>query len=321
MTIESSTVEGRIERETQHSEVAVMSASSSVQGALSLQQPCQNLFFGATTALPPATPPSSPINSLKQQLNDFQDLSCNSQAPKVATDLEFRDKLVVQYLHLVTPIAAGIRTKLPNQIELDDLVQAGTLGLIDAASKCDPARMAGFPVYARHRIRGAILDSLRHLDHASRELRRRHKQMARATAELTASLNRPPSEVELADCIGVKVERLRKMTLDVQSVQNLSQCDTIESSITLELPCEVTTHPDSIAVRAERRTALRGAIATLPERHQTVMILYHLHELPMAEIAEKLRVDESRISQIRREALKQMGIALRARGISSCACI
>src|ERR1700682_1621730 len=110
-----------------------------------------------------------------------------------------RDRVVLEHLPLVKAIAVRVHENLPVQVELDDLVHAGVLGLFDAASKFNPDKQVAFSSYARYRIKGAILDSLRQLDWASRDLRRLHKRVEAATRELQATLQRTPTEAEIAE--------------------------------------------------------------------------------------------------------------------------
>src|SRR5438128_5934819 len=135
-----------------------------------------------------------------------------------APSLEARDALVLEHLPLAKAIAVRVYENLPVHVDLDDLVHAGILGLFDAATKFDPDKQVVFSSYAKHRIKGAILDSLRQLDWASRDLRRRHKQLEAATRELATSLQRTPTEAEIAAKLGVDVERWRQMMVDLRSV-------------------------------------------------------------------------------------------------------
>src|SRR5450755_403749 len=141
-----------------------------------------------------------------------------SQAAKIAR----RDRIVIEHLPLVKAIAIRVHENLPVHVDLDDLVHAGVLGLFDAASKFNPEKQVAFSSYAKHRIKGAILDSLRQLDWASRDLRRRHKQVEAATRELAAKFERQPTEAELAEKMGVEVERWRQMVVELRTVGLIS---------------------------------------------------------------------------------------------------
>ena len=140
--------------------------------------------------------------------------AASNQASRIAR----RDRIVLEHLPLVKAIAVRVHENLPVHVDLDDLVHAGVLGLFDAASKFNPEKQVAFSSYAKHRIKGAILDSLRQLDWASRDLRRRHKQVEAATRELSATLQRTPTEAEIAQKLGVEVERWRQMMVDLRSV-------------------------------------------------------------------------------------------------------
>src|SRR5713226_96191 len=139
-----------------------------------------------------------------------------------ASKIAKRDRIVLEHLPLVKAIAVRVHENLPVHVDLDDLVHAGVLGLFDAAGKFNPDKQVAFSSYAKHRIKGAILDSLRQLDWASRDLRRRHKQVEAATRDLSATLQRNPTEAEIAQKLGVEVSRWRQMMIDLRSVGLIS---------------------------------------------------------------------------------------------------
>jgi len=142
--------------------------------------------------------------------------------PQTSAKLSIRDKVILEHLPLVKAIAARVRENLPVHVDLDDLVHAGILGLFDAVNKFDPEKQVAFSSYAKHRIKGAILDSLRQLDWASRDLRRRHKQVEAATRDLTAELQRNPTDAEVAQKLGVEEGRWRQMMVDLRNVGLIS---------------------------------------------------------------------------------------------------
>ena len=131
-----------------------------------------------------------------------------SKADRAEALRERRDRVVLEHLPLVKAIAVRVHENLPVHVEVDDLVHAGVLGLFDAATKFNPEKQVAFSTYAKHRIKGAILDSLRQLDWASRDMRRRHKQVEAATRDLAATLQRNPTEAEVAQKLGMDVERM-----------------------------------------------------------------------------------------------------------------
>ncbi len=129
-----------------------------------------------------------------------------------------RDQRIVEHLPLVRSIAIRVYESLPVHVDVDDLVHAGILGLIDAAARYDTEKQVSFRAYAKHRIRGAILDSLRDLDWASRDLRRRHKQLDAVTREFAAKMERTPTEAEIAEKMGMDLTRWRQVAVDMQVV-------------------------------------------------------------------------------------------------------
>src|SRR3954469_7542345 len=132
--------------------------------------------------------------------------------------LELRDQMVLEHLPLVKAIAIRVHENLPVHVDLDDLIHAGVLGLFDSVVKYDSEKNVAFQAYAKHRIKGAILDSLRQLDWASRDLRKRQKQVDGITRDLSAKLGRTPTENEVAEQMGVTTDRLRKMQMEIRTV-------------------------------------------------------------------------------------------------------
>jgi RNA polymerase sigma factor for flagellar operon FliA len=238
------------------------------------------------------------------------------QAAKTAR----RDRIVLEHLPLVKAIAIRVHENLPVHVDLDDLVHAGVLGLFDAAGKFNPEKQVAFSSYAKHRIKGAILDSLRQLDWASRDLRRRHKQVEAATRELAATLQRTPTESEVAQKLGIEVERWRQMMVDLRSVGLISASSRTAEHDDLpapDFPSKPETQPDNMCSREQMRSVLGVAMKTLPERYQKVVFLYYTNEMTMKEIGGILGINESRVSQIHKSALEKMQVVLQANGIDS----
>jgi RNA polymerase sigma factor for flagellar operon FliA len=234
--------------------------------------------------------------------------------------LEIRDRVVMEHLPLVKAIAIRVHDSLPVHVELDDLVHAGILGLFDAAVKYNPTKQVAFSSYAKHRIKGAILDSLRQLDWASRDLRRRHKQVEQVTRELYMQLHRMPTEQELADKLGVDVEKWRQMAIDLQNVGLISAStrpQDQEDAPAPDFPSKPETQPDSMCARVQLKERLTEAMSVLPERYKKVVVLYYTNEMTMKEIGGILGINESRVSQIHKSALEKMASALQSAGITS----
>ncbi|MDX1984017.1 MAG: FliA/WhiG family RNA polymerase sigma factor [Bryobacteraceae bacterium] len=231
-----------------------------------------------------------------------------------------RDRVVLEHLPLVRAIAVRVHENLPVHVDLDDLVHAGILGLFDAASKYNPDKKVVFSSYAKHRIKGAILDSLRQLDWASRDLRRRHKQVESVTRELATELQRTPTEAEVAEKMGVEVERWRQMMVDLRSVGLVSASSRGSDQEDLpapDFPAKPELQPDRMCAREQLRAMLADAMKVLPERYQKVVLLYYTNEMTMKEIGGMLGINESRVSQIHKSALEKMAVVLQANGISS----
>jgi RNA polymerase sigma factor for flagellar operon FliA len=233
-----------------------------------------------------------------------------------------RDRIILEHLPLVKAIAIRVHENLPVHVDLDDLVHAGILGLFDAINKYDADKQVAFSSYAKHRIKGAILDSLRQLDWASRDLRRRHKQVEAATRDLAATLQRNPTESEVAAKMGVEEDRWRQMMLDLRNVGLISASSRAQEGDDLpppDFPSRPDTQPDVICVRQQMRNALVEAMKVLPERYQKVVLLYYSNEMTMKEIGGVLGINESRVSQIHKSALEKMAVVLEQSGIHSSA--
>ena len=232
-----------------------------------------------------------------------------------------RDEIIVNHLPLVKAIANRVRESLPVQVELDDLVHAGVLGLVDAIEKYAPEKNVAFHLYAKHRIRGAILDSLRQLDWASRDLRKRFKSIENLGQKLGQDLGRPPTEIEIAQEMKISVEQYRKLTRElynagltagqphrVERPDHSSFADATESNEQM---------PDELFAHRELRRVLDDVIGTLPVRYQTVIKLYYDQDRTMKQIGAELGVNESRVSQIHKTALEKLEAALRSSGFQS----
>jgi RNA polymerase sigma factor FliA len=242
--------------------------------------------------------------------------------PQPQSETEQRDQLIVEHLPLVTAIAAHIQKSVPVHLELDDLVHAGVMGLFDAATKYRSDKKVAFPTYAKHRIRGAILDSLRQLDWASRDLRKRYKQMEAVTRELTVKLERHPTDTELASAMGLDSKRWQTLMVDFRSLglaATQARAERDEQHRDPETPCAKANCPDQMFAKSELREKLTAAMEMLPFRYQQVVRLYYERDLTMKEIGGILGVNESRVSQIHKSALERMHTALDRNGIHSAA--
>jgi len=235
-----------------------------------------------------------------------------------------RDRLVLEHLPLVRAIAVRVYENLPVHVDLDDLIHAGVMGLFDAALKYNEDKQVSFRGYAKHRIKGAILDSLREMDWASRDLRKRHKQLEAVTRELAATLERAPTEAEIAGKMGMDVARWRQVAIELRMVGLLSastRASESENQTVPEFPAGDQLNPDVLTGQRELRSVLSMAMKTLPDRYQMVIGLYYIGGKTMRGIGDRLGINESRVSQIHRAALDKMGQNLQAAGIHSTECL
>lgn len=235
-----------------------------------------------------------------------------------ASPSEQREQKILEHLPLVKAIARRVRDTLPVQVELDDLVHAGILGLFDAVDKFRSDKNVVFHLYAKHRIRGAILDSLRQLDWASRDQRKRYKSIEGASYEQAQQLGRAPNEEEVASAMGLTQQALQKQKRDLQQAGLTSgqphKVEKVEYKMTLESAEAPDESPDTTVARVQLRAALNIAAETLPPRYRRVIRLYYAEERTMKQIGAELGVNESRVSQIHKAALQKLAVALRGNG-------
>ena len=230
-------------------------------------------------------------------------------------DLDTRDKLVMEHVSLVKTLAQRLAQRLPSQVEMNDLISVGVLGLIDAASRYRPSLGVPFDAFARRRVQGAMLDALRELDWAPRSLRRLRRDMDAAIATLRHRFGREPKEEEIADAMDLSIEAYEKAvdqlrTLEIGSVRQLD-APTPDGTPLIELCID---HSESAVAQLERKELkqhLARAIEVLPERERQILALYYQEELTLAEIGEVIGVCESRVSQLRSLAVSRLRTLLR----------
>jgi RNA polymerase sigma factor for flagellar operon FliA len=223
--------------------------------------------------------------------------------------LQSNEQYVVQYAPLVKRIAHHLAAKLPPSVQVDDLIQAGLIGLLDAVSHYDAAQGAQFETYASQRIRGAMLDELREADWAPRSARKSMRSIEAAVSKLEQQLGRPPGEQELARELQVPLEEYQQMLLEARGHQLLhyedfqseGDDDFLERHAADERPDPLRQIEDG-----GFRAALVEAIKVLPEREQLMMSLYYEEELNLKEIGAVLGVTESRVSQLHSQAVARL---------------
>ncbi len=233
-----------------------------------------------------------------------------------------RDELILKHLPCVRQMAYSLRRRLPVHVDLDDLIDAGTSGLVSAALKYDPGKGVSFQTYARHRIRGAMLDVLREADVATREQRRQEKNIARAATVLRAHLKRDPDRAEIASELGISERRLERILFQIPRGAAVSASEILldgDEAVPRTIPDQAGQSPEQLAVRQQLRAVLEDSMSVLPPRYRKLLELYYLEGLTLRQIGEQMGFRESRASQIHSAALRKLRKALSERGISSAA--
>ena len=228
-----------------------------------------------------------------------------------------REEVVLEYAPLVKHIANRLAARLPDNLQVDDLVQAGMIGLLDAIEKYDPGREAQFRTYAEFRIKGAMLDDLRAGDWIPRSVRETADKIAQAHQALVATLGRRPEEGEIAARLGISLAEYHELLRKSRAIP-LLQIDDLrphwkddEGNIFDILEDPSFTNPLEALSLHDLRDRLADAIEDLPEKEQLVLSLYYDEEMNLKEIGEVLGITESRVSQIRTQAILRLRATLK----------
>lgn len=226
-----------------------------------------------------------------------------------------REATVLRLLPLVRRVAYELRERLPQHVDLEDLAGAGVLGLLEAVRRFDVRRHAKIETYARYRIRGAILDSLREMDPASRDLRRKSKAAENVYRTLQSRLGRPVEDDELASAMGLSLEAWYRSVREINSLglDWMRPHQFPEPSRTEEpsAPAESGDSAFDICYRREQKDLLAKAASMLPAREREVITLYYGREKTMSEIGRLMQIDESRVSQIHTAAVARLRMKVR----------
>lgn len=209
------------------------------------------------------------------------------------------------HLSLVRRVAERMARRLPRGVDVRDLVSAGTLGLLDALEKYDPARCDRFSAYAEIRIRGAILDELRAMDWLPRSVREKGSRLQGAKSALRHALGRAPEDAEVAAYLGVTPDAHAAMQREVKTAQVVSAEEVSRQGVAA-LAREEQALPDKELFARELRERLATVIRRLPERERQVLSLYYVEDLKLKEIGEIFGVTESRICQIHAQAVRRL---------------
>jgi RNA polymerase sigma factor FliA len=213
-------------------------------------------------------------------------------------EIQSRDKLIMQYYPMVRRVSFRMVRRLPRHVDVEDLVNIGMLGLIDAVDRFEPGRAQSFSAYARIRVQGAIVDEMRKNDWVPRSVRDRAGRLDRARQELKLQLNHEPTAEQLAERLGITTQRLEELyrTADIRVLVSMEDGGEDEGTIG-----EILTNEEDVDASMTNRLfeeKIRVVIDTLPERERSIVEMYYYRELTFKEIANVLGVTESRISQL-----------------------
>ncbi len=228
-----------------------------------------------------------------------------------------RDRLLEDHLGLVHHVARQVARTLAVRADFDELVSAGTIGLMTALEGFDASRGLAFSTFAAPRIRGAILDELRKQDHVPRSIRRKTREMSAARETFMREHGRAPEDRELAECLSVDMDTLWRWKADVEGAHHvpLDRAPGARENSTPvpaeTLSCSSDGDVEESLTHEQEVTHLKDAILHLKEQERVVLSLYYFEELKLHEIAKVLELTESRVSQIRSKALGNLRIALK----------
>lgn len=210
---------------------------------------------------------------------------------------------LLNHVALVKKVAVHLRGRLPNFMELDELIQVGMIGLIEANNSFDPSKGVEFEIFAKNRIRGAILDQVRKLSHLPRSAIVNIRDHNEATVKLSSQLGRQPTQAELAAFMGKDIEEFQRERTHAHRFETMS----LEAQSEIEeLPSTDSNEPESDIADQQLKAALADSIETLPERDRMVVALYYVEEMNLKEIGAVLDVSESRVSQILSSCVKKL---------------
>lgn len=221
------------------------------------------------------------------------------------------ESVVAEHAQLVKRIAFHLMNRLPDHIQAEDLIQAGMIGLLEAARLYDASQGASFETYAGIRIRGAMLDEVRRNDWAPRSVHRRHREIATAIHEIEANTGREAKDLEVCDLLGITLDEYFSALNDSVQVR-LTPLDHMGDAHdeTLDVP-DHSDQPDAHLANERFNEALAEHIAALPERERLVMSLYYVEEMNQKEIGAVIGVSESRVCQIQNKAILRLKTSMK----------
>ncbi len=250
------------------------------------------------------------MSSLSKKLKNLKDY-------RSTVDPKTKDEIIIEYAPLIKYIAQKIASRLPSNIELDDLISCGVIGLMDAIEKFDPSRDNKFKTYAEFRVRGAILDELRAQDWVPRSIREKAKMIERSYAKLESELGRPATDEEMCKELNVTQEEFHDLLNKAKSVSLLN----IDDSATFNrgdkkliaglMEDSRAANPFTAVSYKNSRDKIKEGIQSLPEKQRLVLSLYYYEDLNLKEIGQVLDVTESRVSQLHTQAIMKLKIKLK----------
>ncbi len=231
-------------------------------------------------------------------------------------DIKNRDEIILKYAPHIKYIANRLALRLPPHIDIDDIINSGVIGLMDAVDKFDVEKGVQFKTYAEFRIRGAILDNLRTMDWVPRSVRKSATILENVYSELEKKLNRAATDQEVADVLNITIEKFYEMIsqasgITLLSLEMISSHDDARLKLIDCLTDEQVRNPLSVFRIEEIRGLVSDAINRLPEKEKMVVSLYYYDELTMKEISRTLKLTESRVSQIHAKAILRLRGRLR----------
>lgn len=225
------------------------------------------------------------------------------------------EEVLREHLPMVRFLALRIRERVPQQVEMEDLMSAGIVGLMDALQKFDPGKKVQFRTYAQFRVRGAMLDSLRALDWSPRDLRRKGRAVEEAIRSLSTMLGKAPTESEVATAMGLELNVYQQLLGELSGLElgslNAMPADDAGTEAMMLIPAGPEDDPFLQCQSSEMRRRLAEAIEGLSERERMVLTLYYYEELTMREVGATMGVVESRVSQLHSSAMARLRAALR----------
>jgi len=224
------------------------------------------------------------------------------------------EALVMAHLGMVKRVALHLKVRLPPFMELDELIQVGMIGLLEAARAYNPGKGLELENFAHARVRGAILDEVRRLSFLPRSAVAINKSHSEANHELAVQLGRTPTQSELADHMGKDIEQFHKERTQARRFETYS-LEVVTEEV-MNLSTDASQQPEAIVEHEQFMGALAGAIGQLPEREQLVMKLYYVEELNLKEIGDVLDVTESRVSQMLSAVVKKLRGTLQIEPVS-----